>query len=237
MRDGERDRRHHQHHLPPPHPGGQEDGKPDQGGDHRRAQIGLLQDQQHGNGGGDGGRDQEQRIAHPLPACLVEPSSQRHHQGDLHQLGRLQLQAANIDPALRPLADMADLQHQHQQGERHAIKRPGQPRENADIHQRQAQHHHQAETKPYRLAGRIGFRRAPSRGIQRRIAHSCQGTEQQDVEPGNLEQLGRQAERRLGADQPPFVDHSRATPIMCGRPLSDPGARSGSPGRATAHPA
>ena len=40
----------------------------------------------------------------------MEPGRQRQHQGQLHHFRRLQLQAAEFEPALRALADMAHAQ-------------------------------------------------------------------------------------------------------------------------------
>ena len=160
----------HQHELPPSHAGGEEHRGAQRRGDHRGAEIGLLQDQAHRHQHGEQRRDQEQRIADPLPRRAVEPRRQRQHQRDLHQLRRLDLQAAELDPALRALADMPVARHHHQQRERDAIARPSQPRDEADIDQRDADHQHQAGGKPQHVPRRIRLGCATGGAVQRGVA-------------------------------------------------------------------
>ena len=220
-----RDWDRHRRDLPPPHPGRQEHRRADDRRDHPRPQVRLLQDQQHRHRHHDRGRHQEQRVAHLLPARLVEPGRQRHHQPDLGQLARLQLQPPDLDPALRPLPHMPDPQDQHQQRDRPAIDQPPHPRDQPDVHHGDAQHHHQPEAEADDVLLRVGLRAPPRRRIQRHIADAGQQAQQHNIGPADLPQLGGQPERRLGPDQPAGGDHDRTATRAPGGSVCPAGSR------------
>ena len=74
-----------------------------------------------------GQRDgQLERLGDFLHALAVQKARKRQHQRDLHQLGRLQFQRPQHDPALGAQADMAGHLHRDQQQQRQAIGRIGQ---------------------------------------------------------------------------------------------------------------
>ena len=91
----------------------------DHRGDHRRAEVGLLQDQRRP------GSAPRSAAGSGTADCPSAPSDARWNQAASASTRpifissrRLQLQPPEVDPALRALADMAHAQHQHQQ--RHA---------------------------------------------------------------------------------------------------------------------
>ncbi len=220
----ERHRQRHQDELPPAHAGGEQHGGTEDRGDHRRAEIGLLHDQRDRHQHRDDRHDQEQRIADPLPRRAVEPRRQRQHQRDLHQFRRLDLQAAQVDPALRALAGMAVAHHQHQQHQRDQITRPGQPRDEADIDQRDADHQHQAGGEAQHMARGVRLRRTARGAEQRDVADAGQRAEQRHIQPVHLPDLGAEIERGL-APQPPFPHFVASRWATCA-----PGSSSRPPG-------
>ena len=117
----------------------------------------------------------------------MEPGGEHQHEGDLHQFGWLQLQAADVDPALRALADMAHAQHQHEQRHGQGIEWPGEAGDEADVHGGQAEHHHEAKGEADGLFGGIGLGRAAASRIKRHVSDPGEGADQQDIEPGYLE--------------------------------------------------
>jgi hypothetical protein len=123
----------------------------------------------------------------------MEPVRQRQDQCQLHQLARLPLHAAEIDPALGALAGVPHLQHQDQQHDAAGVGQPGQLGDEADVDQRYRQHQRQAEAETQDMPGCIGIRRSAGRRIQRRVADSGQSAQQQHVDPTDLPQLGGEA--------------------------------------------
>ena len=69
---------------------------------------------------------QIERLGNILHALAVQEAGKRQHQRNLHQLGRLQFQRAQGDPALRAQPDMAGHHHRDQQQQRQAIGGIGQ---------------------------------------------------------------------------------------------------------------
>ena len=115
-------RQHHDEH-PDAHAGQEEDGAAGQNQHHRRAHVGLLQHQGRRHQHQQQGDDQQQRAADVLRVHAVEITGQRERERDLHDLGRLQLDEAEVDPALRAQAGRAMQLDRNQQDERDAIER------------------------------------------------------------------------------------------------------------------
>ncbi len=143
----------------------------------------------------------------------MEPRGQCQHERDLHQFAWLYLQAAQLQPALRAFAHMAHPQHGREQRDRNRVKRPGQPRDQADIHQGDADHQHDADCEPNQVAAGERLSRTPGRRIQRDITDARQRAEQQDIEPADLQQLVRDSERWFGPKQTAVGQHASGSVI------------------------
>ena len=83
-----------------------------------------------------------------LQARRVEIPRQRQYQRDLRQLRRLQIEHAEVDPALRAHADRALQLDRHQQRDADEIHRVGEPQPHPHIDQRGDEQHRQAEAEP-----------------------------------------------------------------------------------------
>ena len=66
----------------------------------------------------------------------VEVAGQRHDQRHLHQLRRLELDDAEIEPALGALVDLAQDVDRSQHGQDRAVEQIGQPEPDAQVDQR-----------------------------------------------------------------------------------------------------
>ncbi len=222
-----RQRQQRQRELPPAHAGGEEHRRPHQQRDHRGAEVRLLQDQRHRRRHHQRRHDEEKRIAHALPRRAVEIACQRQHQGELHQFARLQLHASDVDPALRPFADLAEAQHRGEQQQARGIARIGEAGDGPDVDHRDREHDAEAGREAQHVPPRVRLGRAAARGIERHVAHPRERAQQQHIKPVHLPQLGEQAEARLGADQAARVDHAGevAAATVCGRRSRRAGSR------------
>src|SRR5689334_5529162 len=104
---------------------------------------------------------------------------------------------------------MPHSRHQHQEPQRESIQRPGHPRYEADVDQRNAQHQHEPEGEAQHMPRGIRFGRAAGRTVERRVADARKRTEQYHVEPAYAPDLAGQAEIRL-PDQATAPNHAAA---------------------------
>ena len=101
------------HDPEPVQAGDEEQAAPHDGDEHGLAEIGLQDERNDG-----GGQEQEgqQRARHVLaPRAFREGPGGEHHEGGLHELGRLQAERADHDPAMRALDLGAELERQQDQ--------------------------------------------------------------------------------------------------------------------------
>ena len=82
----------------------------------------LAQHEDHRHGDNEQRRNQAQRVADLLPGQAVEIAGESQHQGDLHQLRRLQPDDAEVEPALGAAADRAERLDEKQQRQHPAEK-------------------------------------------------------------------------------------------------------------------
>jgi hypothetical protein len=141
-----------------------------------------------------GGDDELQGSADILGREAVEVAGERQHERDLHHLRRLQVDDAEIDPALRAHADRAHEVDDHQQRERDDIERIGPAQPQPDIgdggHEHDAERH--AETR--RLPDRPRFGGTAGGGVQHDDADAGDSADRQDEEPADLQHLFLQRE-------------------------------------------
>ena len=154
-----------------------------------------------------GREDQEQRqevgpdAAQSVEGDAVEIARQSQHHRDLHELRGLQLDHADVDPALRALARRAQQLHADQQGEGEAVDRVGraQPRSRCRSSPPRASRSARRRTRPSGAPPTARWNR------RRRISASrcrdrADGADENDQEPVELEQPLGDAKALLAAD-------------------------------------
>ena len=107
--------------MPPACAGEEEDrrerGPVDQGG----AEVGLEEDEQRS--GRARGRAAVATVDQdPIRAALREEAGEREHEEDLPELGRLELERADVDPALGAAHHLAEGEDEHHQPDRAAVE-------------------------------------------------------------------------------------------------------------------
>ena len=158
----------------------------------------------------------------------MEIARERQHQRDLHHLRGLQLEQAEVDPALRAHADDADDVDRDQAGERGAVDHVGPAEPDPDVGQRDRQHQDQADRRSHAVAPRPGSVR-PAGG---RVQHAVAGQADQDhdrderpvqkpelLEQRQLERFEAERERGRGHAGSPLGSRRRST--AHGRPHPD----------------
>ena len=136
----------------------------------------------------------------PSRAMPWKIARQRQHHRDLHELRGLQLDDADVDPALRALARRAEQLHADQQGEGDAVDRVRRTQPEADVDDRHREHHDQTGAEPDHLARRPRLGRAARSGNQHPDADRADGADENDQEPVEPEQPLGDANALLAAD-------------------------------------
>jgi hypothetical protein len=142
---------------------GQEHHRPRAGHQQQRgAEIGLHQHQQHRRRGHRQGRQQPEGVGDAVgrQPCVI--GRQRHHQRHFHRLGGLELDDAEVDPALRAHAGDADELHRHQQRHDEQIGRGRHQPPEPDVDQRHGRHAGETERETRHLARRPGVASPPA---------------------------------------------------------------------------
>ena len=154
----------------------------------RRPQIGLTQDQRGGR------EDHQQRrqvgpdASEPVQGDAVEIARESQHQPDLHELRRLQLDDAEVDPALCAHDRRAEQFHADQQGEGEAVNRVRRAQPEADVDHGNGEHHDEARAEPDHLARRPRFGGTARGRNQHPDADRADGADEDDQEPVELEE-------------------------------------------------
>ena len=174
---------------PPTQTGEEHHRSPRQADDHGRAQIGLLGHQDERQADHSSGKHKLPRPARVLGRVAMVPAGQRQNETQLHELGRLDTNEAEVQPILGPagcIAQRGELDQQHHD-DQHAIQGVGRAEPPFRVHQGQSQHHREQGAKPDQVLGRPGVP-VPARD---RIQHGCS-------DPGDHAKQGRQSPVDLG---------------------------------------
>ena len=177
----------------------------------RGAEVRLLHDER------DRHHDEEERQDHPEePRDLLrrEPvvvGGERHHQGDLHHLGGLDLDRAEVDPALRAHADHAHHVDGDEEEERDGVGEGRHQPPEADVDHADDDHAGDAD----READHLGLRPRLEGAVGDRVEHEEAGAgdrgEEDDERPVDREEL-RHAARDAAAGRG-LEDAHRAAPL------------------------
>ncbi len=168
----------------------------------RGAEIGLLQHQYRRRQDEERRHDEAQRATDILDRQPVKIARQRQDQRDLHQLRRLQLDEAEIDPALCPHADRAAHLDGDEQGEGDGEDDVGAAQPEADIDQGDTDHQADGNGKAHHLARRPGLHIAIGRRIEHGEAEAGDRREQQQQPPIEAPQLLREGQPRRPRIEP-----------------------------------
>ena len=122
---------------------------------------------------------------------------QNQHHGNFHQLGRLQFKKAEINPALRPHADMPGNIDNHQQHQRPEIKKISIAHQPPDVYQRQKQHQTETDGKTNQLVNRPRLPVAVGRRIKHNDADSRQRNNQQQISKAQVCQFFANGQRLI----------------------------------------
>ncbi len=128
----------------------------------------------------------------------MEEARQRQHQRNLHQFGRLQVQRAYRNPALRTKPDMAHHIDRDQKQQGNGVGRIGQAHPHANIDHRRGHQHHQAQGEMPDLPKRPGLETRPRHGIEHGDAGDSDHADQQHQAPIYFRQLLGQRQGTLG---------------------------------------
>ena len=156
------------------------------------------------------GRIKERIRSASSSAKTVEIARQRQHQRDVHQLGRLQLDDPEIDPALRPHADKAPKIDRDHQCQHDGINPIGSAEPVPDIDQRRGDHQDQGDREAHRLLGGPGLHIAVGRRIQHRDAEAGDCADQQHQPPADAADLLPKASARGRPRSAERLGHSSA---------------------------
>ena len=115
------DRQHGE--VPPRGPAEEERAQDDGRVDQRRAEVGLFEDQRHERRGEPDHAQRRPPLRQPVPALGDEP---REHddEDDLPELGRLEVEEADLDPAPRAAHLLGQDEHGEEQDDDGAVERP-----------------------------------------------------------------------------------------------------------------
>ena len=152
--------------------------------DHQRGpEVGLAHHQHDRHGDHQERRHQVQRIPDLVPGQAMKVPGKRQHQRNLHQLGGLQLERAEVDPPLRAHSDLAHHLDAEQQQEHAGVYQIGAAHPEPYVDHGDRQHDHEADTEPDRLPIGPGRYAAVGRRIQHGEANRCDRDDQQDHQP------------------------------------------------------
>ena len=130
----------------------------------------------------------------------MEVAGQRHDQRHLHQLRRLQLDDAEIEPALGALVDLAQHVDGSQHGQDRAVEQVGQAEPDPQVDQGHGHHDRQADRQPHAVLPGPGRVRAAAGRVEHGVADQPDHQQQRHQRPVQLPQL--LAQRQLGRAQP-----------------------------------
>ena len=128
--------------MPPWRPAEEERAENARAVDERGAEVGLLEDER---GQRERDRDDAERrppLVHAV-AALGHEAREGEDERELAELRGLEVEEADLDPALRPAHLLGEDEHGEQQDERDAIERDAQPPVDVGVH-----HHRQREEEP-----------------------------------------------------------------------------------------
>ena len=135
---------HHLHDRPEPHARDEQQGQRDEAEDHGRAHVRLGQDQDAGEAGDEEQRADDAAVGGVLIEAAGDEVGCEEREGQLHQLGRLQAELPEADPAARPHGVHAEAgdEDDEQQPEGHQQEQGAEPPQLAVVDaQRQPEHH------------------------------------------------------------------------------------------------
>ena len=186
---GHADQQHHQN--PDGQPGHRQHHQQDDEHDDRRAQVGLGQDQGHGYGG------QDEQLEHVAPGqpLLIPPGAvggHGHDQPHHGELGRLDLEGSEAEPALRTLDVAPHHEHPQQRQDGQDVQRHGDRFEPPVVEEGDAHHDQESEHHVQRLFLHVevrvvpgGQEAAPGRRVHHHHAdgrHQDRGQDEDEVE-------------------------------------------------------
>ena len=117
-------RRRAEHEQVPPADAGDEEAGRDRGRvDERRAEVGLHEDEQDRHDREADGAEHDAQVAH-APAAVGEEAGEREDEEQLAELGRLELEEADVDPAPRAARLLREREHEQHQDDRRGVERP-----------------------------------------------------------------------------------------------------------------
>ncbi len=134
---------------------------------HARAEIGLGEDERHGCRDHERGRDEIKQARDLLDLEPVIVARERQHERDLGELRGLDREEAEIEPALRAHADMAEEIDEHEQEQRDEIGRISERHPNPQIGER----HHDEKPQAHGKAGRLRAHPRIDAAVRHRIEH------------------------------------------------------------------
>ena len=118
--------------------------------DERRPEVGLEEDEQDGNGSQPDRRQHRPPAVHPT-ALLHEEACDREDEQDLAELGGLELDESEVDPALGAANGLGDEEDEEHQRERRAVEEPPVSAHEVDRHDRGDREPDQADPRGDRL--------------------------------------------------------------------------------------
>ena len=126
---------------PDAHPGQEHHDDPAKGDGECRTQIRLQHDQCRRQADQHQRRPQRHRPGFEAARQAVIIARQHQHDRQLHELRRLQLDDAEVEPALAAAAHATQQFDAAQRQQHHAVQRPGDPQPERRRHEGQRQHH------------------------------------------------------------------------------------------------
>ena len=130
--------------VPPRRPAEEERAHDDGGVDQRRPEVGLLEDQRHERHGEPDHGQRRPPLRQPVPA-LGDERGEHDHEDDLPELRRLEVEEADLDPALRAAHLLGEDEHRQEQDDRRAVQRPADPPVGVRIDGRRRGEEHDAD--------------------------------------------------------------------------------------------
>ncbi len=182
------ERGHHLHHGPEPNARDEEQGERDEAEDHRRAHVGLGQDEHAGEAGDDEQRADDAAVGGILVEAASDEVGGEQGQRQLHQLRGLQAELAEAHPAARPhgVDPEARDEHDEEEAERHQQDERAEPAQLAVVETDREPKGQGADRHPHCLTDEDGPRCAVGGdrddGGGRAHHHEADEAEQDDVE-------------------------------------------------------
>ena len=188
---------------PPAQAGHDHDRPSGQANDHGRPEVRLFGDQNERQA--DHAR-RDQQLPGPtglLGRMAVVPARQRQNETQLHELGGLDADEAEVEPvpgAARDIAERRELDHQDQQ-QKHAVEGVGGAEPPFRVKHGQHQHHDQQRAEADHMLDRPGLPLSARDRIEHGRADEGDQTQQADEAPVQFGDLGRQPVALAGTGQ------------------------------------